>query len=360
MTRKPKARNRKAPGIQATPDPGGYDLRSDLREHRGDKVTISRLPEITIRCRYGHAFRTRAHGNQTVGCPKCRERGKRVTVWIPKDRPRTERAARGPAPVFATGPDPELTGRWERELPWTGQLAMLGGRDGDECPECEGPLLWEPGRTVTYCAVCQLAELPEAVAGHYERAAERSEAVAVRSASAAGSDEDSKALAVRKARLQSDLAGLASADLTPEARGLLDWYADQVTRAGSQARLDDLIGQFSADRDAGKIRGRRWWQGPSAVVLGAADDDYDDEPPEGDGWPAGDDQPGDRPRLMLVPGQSGAGLSTPASLAEQQWRALALLSEAERQQAMIPARQEKPPERPAPGRLQLLVEALAK
>lgn len=69
-------------------------------------MATSRLPEITVTCREGHDFRTRAHGGQPVNCPECRAGGTRVKVWIRKDRPRTARelAEQGAiAPVISPG-----------------------------------------------------------------------------------------------------------------------------------------------------------------------------------------------------------------------------------------------------------------
>lgn len=53
------------------------------------KPTGKTLPAITLECRNGHQFSTRAHGNQSVGCPLCKAGGERVNVWVPKARPQT-------------------------------------------------------------------------------------------------------------------------------------------------------------------------------------------------------------------------------------------------------------------------------
>jgi hypothetical protein len=49
------------------------------------------LPEITLACREGHTFRTRARGGTSIGCPACRANGFRVSVWVPVGRPELAR-----------------------------------------------------------------------------------------------------------------------------------------------------------------------------------------------------------------------------------------------------------------------------
>src|ERR1035441_560984 len=141
-------------------------------------MTISNLPEITLTCRDGHLFTTRAKGGITVQCKTCG-----APKRVPVNRPRTARemsaaTARREAQPPADGVAPG----WAAEPARDGGSQLRTGRDSDTCQECGTGLLWEPGRTVVYCPDCQTATLPAAVTGHYERQAHRSAEVAVRAA----------------------------------------------------------------------------------------------------------------------------------------------------------------------------------
>lgn len=150
-------------------------------------MTKSQLPEITLTCPDGHPFTTRATGGQSVSCKTC-GRSKRV----PTDRPRTAREAasyaapaaivrQDPEPVSDPDPAAELADRWQLETPWSGALTLAPARSpDDECPECEGPLSWEPRRTLTYCPECKHIELPPAVTAYYAREQAQRAIVAVR------------------------------------------------------------------------------------------------------------------------------------------------------------------------------------
>lgn len=149
-------------------------------------MAVSKLPEIELECRNGHPFRTRARGGSTVRCATCG-----APKHVPADRPRTQREARDRADrggrverdgqADTPAADSELADRWARETPWDGdKIFMRPARPGDDCPECDGPLMWEPGRTVTYCPKCHQAGLPAAVAAHYQRRSQRGAEVATR------------------------------------------------------------------------------------------------------------------------------------------------------------------------------------
>jgi hypothetical protein len=146
---------------------------------------MAQLPEIKLTCRNGHTFASRARGSSSVSCPECRKDGDRVSVWVPKNRPRTitrSRAASGDGGQA----DAELAAmmaRWAREPAWDGTLRFRPGRPGrDECAECGELVQWEPGRTLIYCASCKRGGLPPAVTEHYARQAQRSTQVATRGA----------------------------------------------------------------------------------------------------------------------------------------------------------------------------------
>jgi hypothetical protein len=141
-------------------------------------MTISNLPEITLTCRDGHLFTTRAKGGITVQCKTCG-----APKRVPVNRPRTAREMSA-ATARREDQDPadEMAARWAAEPARDGGSQLRTGRDSDTCQECGTGLLWEPGRTVVYCPDCQTATLPAAVTGHYERQAHRSAEVAVRAA----------------------------------------------------------------------------------------------------------------------------------------------------------------------------------
>jgi len=229
-------------------------------------MTTSRLPEITVTCRQaGHSFPTRAHGAQAVDCPQCRAGGERVKVWVPKDRPRTARelAERGAIDGPATaGPaalaSAELAARWGSEQPWDGKIHPAAGRPGDVCPECEGPVSWEPGRTLIYCPACPRAGLPAAVTDHYARQAQRSAEVATRPDSA-----DSAALRAARVRIRAiaqrmtDTVGGWIETFDPDGLGgnaerlALDYQAEltaylpEIRQAASEAELTDIAAEIT-------------------------------------------------------------------------------------------------------------------
>lgn len=145
-------------------------------------MTTSRLPEITLTCGDGHRFTTRAAGGGSVRCKTCKR-----STHVPVDRPRNakEAAAYHAATVDDhqdQEPEPgnELAGRWNAESAWPGKLTFVPGRDQDECPECAGPLCWEPRRTLTYCTECKQIYVPTVITEHYARQASQSTEVAVR------------------------------------------------------------------------------------------------------------------------------------------------------------------------------------
>jgi hypothetical protein len=160
-------------------------------------VAAKLWPEILLPCKHGHESPCEAGPGTKIDCrvcrrgdcPECGPEGRRVALWVSRHRPRTEREAREraapPAPAEAPAGDPEMTGRWEHEAPWSGRLPMLPSppdRPPDECEQCGDPLQWEPGRTVVYCPACKGLSLPTAVAGHYKRQDQRSAEVATRAA----------------------------------------------------------------------------------------------------------------------------------------------------------------------------------
>ncbi len=224
-------------------------------------MAVSKLPEIGLECRNGHPFRTRARSGSTVRCPTCS-----APKHVPADRPRTDREARdraeriGRAEPGGQADDPaagsELADRWGQEVPWEGKLTILGGRAGDECPECDGPLAWEPGRTVAYCQECKRLDLPAAVTEHYQRQNQHGAAVATRGASAA----EVRAIRVRLSALKTrmterldewlevfdpdDLNG-GPARLALDYSAELDAYRPEIKGAADETELADIMAEVN-------------------------------------------------------------------------------------------------------------------
>lgn len=223
---------------------------------------MAQLPEIKLTCRNDHTFTTRARNGTSISCPVCRPA--RVSVWVPRDRPRTEREARqraerdGQADTPAAGS--ELADRWEREAPWDGeQLPDWPGRPDDRCPECGGPLTWEPGRTWTHCETCAEADggvaLPAAVAEHYRRQDQRSAEVAVKTGPGVVDRVTARRAQVRldarKQRMADQVNELAEAfdpdglyggpkHLALDYRAGLNAYLRQIGKADSEDELAEI------------------------------------------------------------------------------------------------------------------------
>jgi len=221
-------------------------------------MTTSRLPAITVSCPNNHEFSTRSRGGQGIDCPACRRNGKRVKVWITVNRPRTLQAQAAAITAPGTAASSDLAARWDREPPWDGEHRLALGRPADECPECSGPVLWEPSRTLTYCQACKRGGLPAAVTDHYERQAQRSAEVAVRDAPDLAAEQGARvqlrALAQRMtdqvAEWHDDVFSLAG--LTGGAQRLaLDYRAElaawlpEIRQAGSQAELAAIAAEIT-------------------------------------------------------------------------------------------------------------------
>jgi len=224
-------------------------------------------PEILLPCKHGHDSPSEAGPSSKVdcrvcktgACAECGPEGKRVALWVPKNRPRTERATRGRAavPAGAPGPDPALTARWEREPAWSGKIGMVRGRPGDECPECGTALMWEPGRTLIYCTECPQVSLPPAVAEHYERQERRTAEVATRAAPDTAARRSARvqlrALKTRMIeRVESWLDALDPDELSGPVERLardyqaeLDGYLPEIKNAASEAELREIMAELT-------------------------------------------------------------------------------------------------------------------
>lgn len=247
-------------------------------------VMAQQLPEITLTCRNGHQFTTRARAGTTVRCKTCQ-----APKHVPAGRPRTEREATAAATREATADDDdqaaELAAPWEREPEWDGrQIPDWPGRPADCCTECGGPLTWEPGRTWTHCDACpEGVSLPAAVTAHYERQEQRAELATRASAEVATRTDPTAELAARvhlrtqKQAAEDDVRDVieafdpdglqeptaraargmqrALAAYLPEIRNADDLTAlmiveQAIERLGQQATDSGLIEQIERQRDA--------------------------------------------------------------------------------------------------------------
>ena len=177
-------------------------------------------------------------------------------------------------------------------------------RTAEPCPACGNPLMAEPRGIWRACGTCGGLVTPPGVTAPY---ASGSNAPQRQVKSQRERDLEALALAGRKGVMLAQLRALADDDrLHPESLPKVEWFAEQVRAAGTDARLDELAELLAV---AG-IRRRRWWQGqPAAIEAPVYDDedqagglDYDDEDDEDDEYPA------------------RAVLATPASIAAQQHR----------------------------------------
>jgi hypothetical protein len=210
-------------------------------------LTRSPLPEITLTCGNGHPFTTRAAGGQTVRCKEC---GK--SKHVPTDRPRTAKEAASYAAPRADDhqdqgqpadpePDPsqELADRWQLETPWSGSIAITKTRT-IECPECGGPLSWEPRRTLVYCPECKRIDLPPAVTAYHEREQAQRAAVAVRGSAAVADPVAEKA----------DRARLRALKIQAE-----EWTEEWISTLGDPDSYDRIQWQCEAREFAAAFRG---------------------------------------------------------------------------------------------------------
>lgn len=283
------------------------------------------LPEIELKCRNGHKFPTRARGGMSIDCPRCRQAGAgRVPVRVPAGRPRTDAqatAARDPGDGFAD--------RWAAE---SAEPAPVVKVEDAECPDCRGPLVWEPARTLVGCPACRVLDLHPDIDERYARdAASQSTAVAVRADPGA---ERADALALADARGQvMDLCARLADEYAPgdlpagDARMMCISYSSRARQLAQMVSTAPDLDTLAAIRDdvlrlATEAGERRWliqdarqaveraarWQAdqaaraPSVYVqseradaprqLAAApddddedydDDDYDEDEDEDDG-----------------------------------------------------------------------------
>jgi hypothetical protein len=161
---------------------------------------------------------------------------------------------------------------------------------------------------VRACLACSTRITPPGVLAPYRR---DGQAPARQVKSQRESDLEALDLAGRKGVMLAQLRAVADDDrLHPESLPKIEWFAEQVKGAKTDARLDELAGLLG---EAG-IRRRRWWQGqPAAITAGYSDEDG--EPDE-----YGDDGDQGAPGLRPVPETRAPLADYSAEMAMRQWR----------------------------------------
>jgi hypothetical protein len=249
-----------------------------------------------------------------VRCPSCSRSWKvprRDDGTVPKTarcaqyRGGCGRTVKVPRGVRASGPGAvALAPAWDPPSP-----PRTNRRTAEDCPGCGTPgLIASPRGTLRICDQCKTLAMPAAVAAPYERGAGSTR----EARSQRERDLEALQLASRKGAMRSQLDAIADDDrLTPDSRAVVEWFAEQVKAATTQARLDDLVTLYAEQ----KIRRRGWLSGRPAALTSGDEDDYDDEDYDdydGEDDQADDDHPG--PGTAVI-------LATPASIAGQQHRA---------------------------------------
>jgi hypothetical protein len=173
----------------------------------------------------------------------------------------------------------------------------------EPCPWCEGPLHATPCGTWRVCLACKHRVTPRGVKAPYEHGTQGARQVK----NQRERDQEAKALAAARGKLKADLSRMLDDDkLTPESRGLLEWYVAEVGHAPTMARLDDLTEQSKGE----KIRHQHFWQG-QPEALGAPD--YDDEDQDEDY-----DDTDDYPRAIQAAPAPAVDYDT--ELAAREWK----------------------------------------
>lgn len=181
-----------------------------------------------------------------------------VGVTVPESSIRRARSAVGTGTPRARGTvqDRELLAAWAAEDDRRAPAAPIA--EGETCPECGGPMLWERARTVVHCPACDVVTLPSGVTERAEQRETRGRELAVRRESAPAVDHHAALeLAAARERLRDYAARVADeldpAELTGQARDLaagfvgqleyLEGMARRATTAAELVSVRDLLGQ---------------------------------------------------------------------------------------------------------------------
>jgi len=163
-------------------------------------------------------------------------------------------------------------------VPWEPPSARRAGYyTAERCPECGEALYAGRRGTWRVCTACKMIAVPAAVSAPYARGDGAAQRKVV---STQEKDAESRELAVRRGDFKREIERqLAGDQLTPQSRDILEWYADEVGKAPTAARLDDLIEQARGER----LRSRHFWQGEPAAIEAPAAADLEDQDDEDDG-----------------------------------------------------------------------------
>jgi len=243
-------------------------------------------------CRNGHRRLYRPPAGRSV---KCREPTCRVSLHIP--------VAAAP-----TGTDPGSVGSaWDAEGPPGPTIPADAVPYPVRCPECDGDRVWEGRRTLVYCPGCHGLAIPDFVADRHERrqTAKQEKAGGGELEPIADDDDAALELAENRGVILHALRNTLDDDrLRIESRERLKWYADEIGRAGSMARLAELAEKLRGER----IRRIGWFTpaiDPAEILDGEIVDDDADDWDDDDGQEDADETPVGAP-LSLPPGSGYA------------------------------------------------------
>lgn len=177
-----------------------------------------------------------------------------VGVTVPESSIRRARSAVGTGTPRARGTvqDRELLAAWAAEDDRQAPAAPIA--EGETCPECGGPMLWERARTVVHCPACDVVTLPSGVAERAEQRETRGRELAVRRESAPAVDHAAALeLAAGRAQLRDAVTLIADeldpADLPPgEARHLAAGFVGQLRELADMAQRARTVDELAAAR----------------------------------------------------------------------------------------------------------------
>lgn len=200
----------------------------------------------------GAGISTTVRGN-SVRCPACR-----ASNYVPK--------------VSTDAPIPQALPVELVPLAWDPVSTPAAPESAAEpCPVCGEALVWEPAGTLLFCRDCDAVVFPAELEPAREDAADPR-----RVSSQAERDGQALEVAERRAVVVAAVRQvLGEQNLTPATRGRLEWFAEQLARAETMSRLQDLAQLLAAER----IRRTGWFarDAPNPVGRLRAEVDADEE-----------------------------------------------------------------------------------
>jgi hypothetical protein len=169
---------------------------------------------------------------------------------------RVTRAAGGMA-------DPVLIRAWGQVPEWSDDESAILWRPDDDagtCPECDGAMVAEPGRTMVHCPLCGWCDdYPEVI--QWRERQHAGGGIATRgSASLAGKLASQREHDVECGRLERQITGILRADkrLTSDCREMLTSYLRQVQSARTAKDGPEILATLLEQYQAEPIKRRGW------------------------------------------------------------------------------------------------------